>query len=498
MVWIGAPGASWCDGCALDYCLKSAWAEHGNPGGLRMGTANAALAEVLDALGWAPEDLARRVNEIARLHRHPATLNPKTPYKWRDEGTHPNRPWPTLVTLVLAQETGRDLTPRDLGWRPQADLLRADQELADLPWTATGALHAIRSLTHGGPMHRRRFLVVMGAAAATAPLHWLTEPPVQHAVRTLGSRVPEAIVDDLDHAIAGIRHMDDQLGGGGALLDLVTAHLTYVEHLLDHNSYTDKVGARLYSSAGELQRLAGWLCFDRGDHGDAQAYWHSALHAAHGAGDRALGANVLGFMSCQYKDLPGGANLAVTYARAAQQGYPGASPRVSAILALRCAEALAATGADTEARRMLATAFEHLTDTPSDGVQEPGWSYWMSEPQAHAQAGYCYLRLNDWTQARSHLRTALCTQGDDCSREGALRQVLLARSYLRQPAPDCDAAVEIADQAVDTLERTVDSARCVGHLAGLVKDFGPHHRRVPVKALIERAADLMTVTATSR
>lgn len=356
----------------------------------------------------------------------------------------------------------------------------------------------MRSLTQAGQMRRRRFLVLMGGAATTGPLKWLVTPQVQRAVRSAsGGRVPETIVDELDRAIAGVRRMDDQLGGGEALLDLVQALLEYVVRLLDHNSYTDTVGRRLYASAGELMRLAGWLSFDAGDHGRAQRYWNTGLYAAHTASDRALGANIIGFMSCQAKDMDRGAQLAVTLAETAQAGYAGASPRVTAILSLRLAEALAATGAGTECRRMVDHAFEQLTNISPISGDGPAWCYWMGEPQAHAQAGYCYLRLHDWERARGHLQTALRMQGVDYSREGALRQVLLARTYLRQLAPDCDRAVTVAERAVASLEGTVDSARCVGHLAGLVSDLVPHQRRgAPVVDLVGRATRLMQATAT--
>lgn len=464
-----------------------------------MRTANRVLAELLAELGWCPEDLAYRLNTFARAHGQPDRLNAKTPYKWRDEGDHPRRPWPTLVAAVLSEETGRSVTPEDLGWRAQPDLVLADHGLAE-PWTTEGALQAMRSLTQAGQMRRRRFLVLMGGATTAGPLKWLVAPQVQHAVRSAsGGRVPEAIVNELDQAIAGVRRMDDQLGGGGALLDLVRAHLDYVVRLLNHNSYTDTVGRRLHASAGELMRLAGWLSFDAGDHDGAERCWNTGLYAAHAAGDRALGANIIGFMSCKAKDMERGGQLAVTLAQTAQTGYCGASPRVSAILALRSAEALAATGASTDCHRMVDHAFDQLTKASAGTDSDPSWSYWMGEPQAHAQAGYCYLRLQDWTQARRHLQTALRVQGADYSREGALRQVLLARTYLRQRSPDRDRAVTVADRAVSSLEGTVDSARCVGHLAGLVTDLAPHQRRgAPVADLVHRATRLMEATAALR
>ncbi|WP_141578822.1 hypothetical protein [Actinomadura sp. WMMA1423] len=166
--------------------------------------------------------------------------------------------------------------------------------------------------------------------------------------------------------------------------------LRYVTTLLHHSRYDDTSGRRLHSTAAELLRLAGFVAFDDGQHGLAQRYWVAGLHAAHTAGDRALGANVIGFMSCQAKDLDGGRE-AVLLAQTARTGYPGASNRVTAILELRAAEAHAndqtATTARraTDIRRSIDAAFDALsTDSPTG---DPGWSYWMTTTHAHGQAG---------------------------------------------------------------------------------------------------------------
>jgi hypothetical protein len=198
-------------------------------------------------------------------------------------------------------------------------------------------------------------------------------------------------------------------------------------------------------------------------------------------------------MSCQAKDLKPGHHNAVTLAETALAGYRGTSSRVAAILALRHAEALAGVGATATCRRMIDRAFDNLS-TPGGG--DPVWSYWMVEPQAHAQAGYCYLRLQDWPRARQHLQAALRHQGPSYSREGVLRQILLARTFLRQSAPDCEHALTLAGRAIDALQGSVDSPRCVGHLVDLVRDLHPYRRRTSVTSFIDRATGLMTASAT--
>jgi hypothetical protein len=166
---------------------------------------------------------------------------------------------------------------------------------------------------------------------------------------------PRSNVDNIEEMTAKLRRMDDEFGGG-AVLDLVKSQVRFVLDLLRDHQYTTSVGMRLHGAASELLRLAGWLSFDSGQHAQAQRFWVAALHGAHSAGDRALGSNILGFMSCQAKDLELYAE-AVNLAEAARQGYPGRSPRVTAILDLRVAEAHAQTSDTAQTRAAIDTAY---------------------------------------------------------------------------------------------------------------------------------------------
>ena len=417
-------------------------------------------------------------------------MHAKTPYKWL-QGDHPRSPWPALVAALLTDEVGRLIASAELGWdEDMAAAVPANSGLV-LPWTVAGSLHALRVVTHAGSMDRRILLTLLGASGCAPAHEWLLARPDGAAAlaRSSGAPVPAAAVDHLDDIVGHLRRMDDRLGSG-TLLQLVRAHLRHVLELLDQRRYTDTVGRRLHATAGELMRLAGWLSFDSGQHPQAQRYWVAALHAAHAAGDRALGVNIIGFMSEQAHDL-GQIRESVTLAETARVGYPGATPRVTAICELRMAEAHAYDHAVTECRRALEAAFDRLGDAaPSSG--EPGWCYWLNEAQAHTMAGYCYLRLADWGRARQHLRAALRLQDPSYVREGARRHLLLAHTYLRQDHPDVDHAVELATRAVETLSGEVDSARVVGQLTQLIAQFAPYRRRPTVRQLSDQAADLLT------
>ncbi|MGH3931435.1 MAG: hypothetical protein ACRDTF_15865 [Pseudonocardiaceae bacterium] len=341
-------------------------------------------------------------------------------------------------------------------------------------------------------MDRRILLTLLGGAICAPAHEWLLARPEAEAAlaRRSGSPLSVGFIDGLDDMVGRLRRMDDQ-GGSGTLLQLVRGQLRYVLDLLDQHRYSETVGRRLHASAGELMRLAGWLSFDSGCHPQAQRYWVAALHAAHTAGDRALGANIVGSMSLQAKDL-GQIRESITLAETAQAGYPGATPRIAAICDLRAAEAYACDRATVDCRRALDSAFDRLGDAPSS-LGEPSWCYWLDEAQAHAMAGFCYLRLEDWKRSRQHLRTALRLQDSHYAREGALRHIFLAHTYLRQDQPEVDHAVSLASQAVQTLNREVNSARCVGHLARLIGEFAPYRRRPAVRELTEQAAGLLAL-----
>ncbi|MGH3852983.1 MAG: tetratricopeptide repeat protein [Pseudonocardiaceae bacterium] len=452
-----------------------------------MTDSTSALAVVLTELGWKPEVLARRLNSVAALHGRPERVHAKTPYKWL-RGDRPRSPWPALTAALLTDELGRPITATDLGWDSDIEAVSAISGLI-LPWTAAGSLRAMRVVTDAGSMDRRILLTLLGAAACAPAHEWLIAHPEADAARLSGSPLPVEVVDHLDDITGQLRLMDDQLGGE-TLLPLVRANLRHVLSLLDQRRYTDTVGRRLHATAGEMMRLAGWLSFDSGQHPQAQRYWTAGLHAAHTAGDRALGANIIGSMSAQAIDL-GQVRESVTLAETARIGYPGATPRVAAILDLRTAQAHAYDHSVTECRRALDNAFGGLSDAPSSSG-EPGWCYWLDEAQANSMAGHCYLHLEDWNRARQHLRTALRLRGPHYLREGAWSHILLATTYLRQDQPEVDHAVAMATRAVETLTGEVDSARCVGHLSRLISDLTPYRRRPAVRQLTEHATGLLT------
>lgn len=446
------------------------------------------LAAALAGLGWSAEALARHVNDFAQVNGIGRRIHPKTPYKWL-RGEHPQQPWPDLVAALLSDRSQQPLTPAALGWSGSAVVryVPADDGLR-LPWTPTGSVRAAVEVARGGgALDRRKFLTVAGAAVTLSAHQWLVADPADAAsvAATGGStglriRVDDTLIDRLGTITGQLRQMDDSIGST-PVIDLTQAHLRQVTSLLSDGQYTDSVGRRLHAERAEVLRLCGWLSFDSSDHPRAQRYFHAALRAARTAGDDAIGANIVAFMSCQAKEL-GQVQEAVTLAATAAAGHPHATGRARAILALRRAEAYAHSRDAGGVLRQVEDAFDHLADAP--GTADSSWSYWMNPVQAHGQAGYAYLVLGDQQRAQHHLLAA-ASEAD--SREGVLRSALLATAYALPPAPDLDRALTAGHDALSALDGSVTSPRCAGYLAKFATALRPHQAKPAVRDFIDRA-----------
>ncbi|MGH3544850.1 MAG: hypothetical protein ACRDPW_02830, partial [Mycobacteriales bacterium] len=135
-------------------------------------------------------------------------------------------------------------------------------------------------------------------------------------------------------------------------------------------------------------------------------------------------------------------------------------------------------------------ALDRIGDTPGESGA-PDWAYWIDDAQANAQAGYCYLTLRDWPKARVHLRNALAAQADACSREGALRQILLATTFARQSSPELERATALGHQALETLRTDVRPARCEQHLGALAGQLRSYSRNPAAREFVAQVDQVL-------
>lgn len=330
------------------------------------------LDQARRARGWTESDMARYVRERGR--KLGVNLGTRRDGVWRwARGRTPDRP----TQMVIADLLG---IPSDtVHERPWPDWLLEDPVQRDepQPWTLPGAARALKHVTGGAVDHTRRdFVLISGATLTASLLGWLTADPVAAGQITTGSRIGEATLARIEQRVRLLRAADDQDGGGSVLIEASSA-LTLVEYLLDNRSYSSEHGARLYAAAADLARQRAAALLDvRGICADG--VFEDALHAAHAAGDTALGANVLGFWALSAYNT-GKFNDAQTLADTALASVRGrTTPKVEAMLTSRRGRARAHRG-DLRCWADFDRAEELLAD--SAGHDDPDWVNWIDEAE---------------------------------------------------------------------------------------------------------------------
>lgn len=222
--------------------------------------------------------------------------------------------------------------------------------------------------------------------------------------------------------ITTLRTMDDA-AGGGTVLSLAQHAFGWVAELLDQASYDECTGRRLHIALAELGQLAGWVAHDGGQPGLGQRYHVAALHAAHSADDRPLGAHILGCMADQAA-RHGRAAEAVTLIETAVVGIRGGeTPRLLAELYIRKEYALATMKDGSACVAAVAKARTQVEQFEPDS--DPRWLYWVTPAEITAGAGDCLLQLGQSGRAAALLDGAIALFDESFARD---RQIYLTIS----------------------------------------------------------------------
>jgi hypothetical protein len=203
----------------------------------------------------------------------------------------------------------------------------------------------------------------------------------------------------------------DQRRGGGHARTAVVQYLTSDVLGYLHGRYTDTtVRRRMFSAAGELSYLAGWMAFDNSEHAIAQRFLTLAVKLAAEADDPALAGHVLRAMAHQAVDL-GHPAQALDLARASVDSdrYRAASPREKSLLGVVHARALAAAGEGRNAATALIRAEDDLRAASPDD-DEPARVFFFGEASLAHETG-CTLRdSGDLTGAVKALKHSVRTR----------------------------------------------------------------------------------------
>ncbi|MGH3933573.1 MAG: hypothetical protein ACRDS1_01080, partial [Pseudonocardiaceae bacterium] len=334
-------------------------------------------------------------------------------------------------------------------------------------------------------MDRRYFLAITGVSLTALAHQWLLDP-ARVAASVQGKRIDTQLVTDLERVVGARRGMDDAIGGGG-LIRTLREDLRIVTELLSKSSYTEQLGTRLHIAAAELARLAGYQSVKAGQNAAAQRYYAAALRSAHVAGDRALGANVLAFMSF-HSISSGDPRDAIVMVDSALRGGGQLTPKVTAYLHSRRARAAACCGDPSIWDRSQGLSFDLLAQSrPND---EPAWLYWLDEAFLYGDAGAGALELGRAKDAERHNRLAVATIKPELQmdRMEYLAQLARARAAIGEVEHACQAAVEAAIAV-----RRQDSAYTRQQLTRFRTDIAPHASSPAVQEFDTKFKDLLSV-----
>lgn len=172
---------------------------------------NEALAECLDALGWPPSMLARKINRFFGV----GTVSVSAPYYWVHTGGVPRPPLPALTAYVLSRHLGRPMHVQQL-WQGRAAgsplLLPADADM-DVPWSAQGTLQILEDWLIGGLMDRRTFLAVSGGALSGLTWEYLGVEPARRLAAIGGDGADARVITQVAATIPALWALDDAHGG---------------------------------------------------------------------------------------------------------------------------------------------------------------------------------------------------------------------------------------------------------------------------------------------
>ncbi|WP_257980905.1 transcriptional regulator [Streptomyces sp. CB02959] len=415
------------------------------------------LNQVLALKGWTSEDYLRRVSAKHRsLGYGGLGCRKEKVSRW----TRLVRPQVPTEHTQLAMAAVLEIPASEVRTRtwPHWLLLgiRDHSAVWELPWTPEGTITALDDA--GGPtVDRRGFLTAGGGTVAAAIAQWAIAAP-SNAVT--GRKIGKNVADRFDIRLDELRHLDDDLGAD-YVYDAARAEVRLINRFLRNNSYAEATGRRLYASAAEASRLAGWCAYDTGDVAAAEKHLCAALRAAASSGDHTTGAIVAAFWAnVRYGSTTPDPRSALDLLNGALVHRDRiTSPRALTMLHIRRARAHSLAGEPAAAYRAIDDALA-VYDNGFPATADLPTMYWVNTGEIHQAAASAALSLHDPARALEHF-TAAATHADpyDAEKEprgAAIYLIRKASAYLA--LDDLDGTVETARHAVD-LMGGVSSAR---------------------------------------
>ncbi|MEV8376737.1 hypothetical protein AB0P21_28600 [Kribbella sp. NPDC056861] len=370
---------------------------------------NEKLAAVIAEAGWSHAQLALAFGRVAaeRRSEDQAGVGRSHVSHWV-AGSRPSGAAPGILVETLSRRLGRPITADEIGLT-QLTLSPILDWNAD---TLTALVDLGRSTLD---VERRSVLRAAGysvAGLAIPDQTWWDHLADRSAKRTVsrGRLVGAGDLEAVRETVQLFTRIDQRRGGGHARAAVVQYLTSDVAGYLRASYTDDGVRKSMFSTAGELAYLVGWMAFDNSEHAIAQQYFAVAVKLAAEADDAPLAGHILRAMAHQAVDL-GHHRQAVKVAEASLDGrrYQDASPRERALIGVVQARALAVDGQRTAAARALLRAEKDLASAEA-GDDEPGRVFFFGEASlAHETA--CTLRdMGDLAMATKQFQHSVRTR----------------------------------------------------------------------------------------
>ncbi|GAB3943690.1 Tat pathway signal protein [Kribbella albertanoniae] len=299
--------------------------------------------------------------------------------------------------------------------QPRSSRSAAGHQLTPVGWTVD-TLTALSDLRKGDvDIERRSVLRAAGysIAALALPGHsWWDAMVLRGAGRSSrgGRRISAGDLEAIRETVDMFTRIDQRRGGGHARSAVVQYLTSDVAGALTATHASDEIRRGLFSTAGELAYLSGWMAFDNAEHVAAQRHFTVAVQLAAEADDPPLAGHILRAMAHQAVDL-GHHRQAAELAKASLAGPRSrlATHRERALLEVVHAKALAGNGQKAAASRALLRAEDQLA-AAGPGDEEPGRMFFFGEASlAHETA--CTLRdLGDLPAATAQFHQSVRTR----------------------------------------------------------------------------------------
>lgn len=411
--------------------------------------------------GWSQENVAAGLHRLAAsLGERELGVDATMVGRW-ERGTR--KPRPRYVRLLSRLF---ELPAEQLGMVEESDL--------DRP-----AEHGQRALAEDD-LDRRGFMRGVGAllSLAAVPVHALGPLGPEPWERLSGAlRLPRVVdertVAQLEQTTIALESLGPAQVSSHALIGPVIGQLDAISMILQ-GSTPASLRARLCSLAGETAGLAGWLRWNVDDPDGAAAYFRTGLDAAKEAGDRALGAYLMGSAACQ-PPYRGNFEERLRSLQGQVHGFTrsDASPATQVWLAAKEADARAHLGDADGCLRALARAEAMFERVGGDAETERPRFTSVDSAWLTGERGASLAKLGRTGEARTLLESVISRLGPARERDRLWLLTALASAHLQDSEPEeaCRVAREALDGSLKIQLKPI--LRVVEGLRRDLQAFGP-------------------------